>query len=95
LLTPGTTDQNTGRGVGNVPQTAYRRQLFSRSWDGTNDRTELNTLGETNLTMGQNEVQEVRVLTNGYGGQCGGMAGSNVETSHARVNERFSWGLKY
>jgi len=28
----------------------------------------LNNSGATNLTLGQNEVQEVSVVTNGYGG---------------------------
>jgi hypothetical protein len=38
----------------------------------------LNNSGATNLTLGKNEVAEVSVINNGYSGQYGQMAGSQV-----------------
>ncbi len=38
----------------------------------------LNNSGATNLLLGQNDVREATVVNNGYTGQYGGMAGSNV-----------------
>jgi hypothetical protein len=38
----------------------------------------LNNSGATNLTLGNNEVQEVSVTTNGYSGEYGTLAGANV-----------------
>ena len=38
----------------------------------------VNNSGATNLLLGNNEVQEATVVTNGYSGQYGGFAGANV-----------------
>ena len=38
----------------------------------------LNNSGATNLMLGNNEVQEVSVTTNGYSGEYGTLAGANV-----------------
>jgi len=38
----------------------------------------VNNSGATNLTLGNNEVQEASVVSNGYSGQYGGFAGANV-----------------
>jgi len=38
----------------------------------------LNNSGATNLMLGQNEILETSVVTNGYSGQYGGLAGANV-----------------
>ena len=38
----------------------------------------LNNSGPTNLMLGQNDVREATVVTNGYSGEYGGLAGANI-----------------
>ncbi len=49
--------------------------------DGSNDNDpffNINNSGATNLSLGLNDVQESTVVTNGYSGSYGGLAGANV-----------------
>ena len=46
--------------------------------DNNDPYLNLNNSGATNLMLGLNEVQETSVVTNGYSGQYGGLAGANV-----------------
>ena len=49
--------------------------------DGSNDNDpyfNTNNSGATNLTLGLNDVQESTVVSNGYSGSYGGLAGANV-----------------
>ena len=51
------------------------------TYDGANDNDpyfNINNSGATNLTLGLNDVQETSVVTNGYSGQFGGLAGANI-----------------
>ena len=51
------------------------------TYDGANDNDpyfNINNSGATNLTLGLNDVQETSVVTNGYSGQYGGLAGANI-----------------
>src|SRR5581483_10065120 len=72
---------NTQAGYGNsstfgLPATS---NLFTVNGMNENDPfLNLNNSGATNLLLGQNDVQEVTVVNNGYSTQYGGLAGANV-----------------
>lgn len=72
---------NTQAGFGNsstfgLPATS---NLFTVNGMNENDPfLNLNNSGATNLLLGQNDVQEVSVVNNGYSTQYGGLAGANV-----------------
>jgi hypothetical protein len=72
---------NTQAGYGNfstygLPATS---NLFTINGMGDNDPfLNLNNSGATNLLLGQNDVQEVTVVNNGYSGQYGTLGGANV-----------------
>jgi hypothetical protein len=73
--------QNTQGGNGNfsaygLPATP---NLFTLNGQNENDPfINLNNSGATNLLLGNNDVQEATVVTNGYSGQYGTLAGANV-----------------
>src|ERR1700687_4261755 len=53
--------------------------LFTLNGMNDNDNgSHLNYSGATNLLLGQNQVQEATVVSNGYSGHFGGAAGANV-----------------
>jgi len=72
---------NTQAGYGNastfgLPATS---NLFTVNGMNENDPFfNLNNSGATNLLLGQNDVEEVSVVNNGYSAQYGGLAGANV-----------------
>lgn len=72
---------NTEGGFGNfsilgMPGTS---NLFTLNGMSDNDiGININFSGATNLLLGQNQIQEATVVSNGYSGQFGGAAGSNV-----------------
>ena len=74
-------NMNTQAGYGNfstfgLPGTS---NLFTMNGMIDNDPfLNLNNSGATNLLLGQNDVQEVTVVNNGYSAQYGGLAGANV-----------------
>jgi hypothetical protein len=73
--------QNTQGGQGNfsaygLPATS---NLFTLNGQNENDPfLNLNNSGATNLLLGNNDVREATVVTNGYSGQYGTLAGANV-----------------
>jgi hypothetical protein len=73
--------QNTQGGQGNfsaygLPGTS---NLFTLNGQNENDPfLNLNNSGATNLLLGNNDVREATVVTNGYSGQYGTLAGANV-----------------
>ena len=72
---------NTGMGFGNFASfgVSATSNLFTLNGMYDNDPfLNLNNSGATNLLLGNNEVQEATVVTNGYSGQYGGFAGANV-----------------
>jgi Carboxypeptidase regulatory-like domain len=72
---------NTGMGMGNFASygVSATSNLFTLNGMYDNDPfLNLNNSGATNLLLGNNEVQEATVVTNGYSGQYGGFAGANV-----------------
>ena len=72
---------NTGSGYGNFSAfgVSATSNLFTLNGMYDNDPfLNLNNSGATNLLLGQNEVAEATVVTNGYSGQYGGFVGANV-----------------
>jgi hypothetical protein len=72
---------NTGSGYGNFSNfgVSASSNLFTLNGMYDNDPfLNLNNSGATNLLLGQNEVAEATVVTNGYSGQYGGFVGANV-----------------
>ncbi|HWO35915.1 MAG TPA: TonB-dependent receptor, partial [Candidatus Acidoferrum sp.] len=73
--------QNTQGGNGNfsaygLPATS---NLFTLNGQNENDPfLNLNNSGATNLLLGNNDVQEATLVTNGYSGEYGTLAGANV-----------------
>jgi hypothetical protein len=72
---------NTQNGYGNsstfgLPATS---NLFTVNGENENDPFfNVNNSGATNLLLGQNDVNEVTVVNNGYSGQYGQLGGANV-----------------
>jgi len=91
---------NTQAGYGNsatfgLPATS---NLFTVNGMNENDPfLNLNNSGATNLLLGQNDVQEVSVVNNGYSAQYGGLAGANVNyvsksgTNNWHGNVNYFW----
>ncbi len=72
---------NTGSGAGNFASFGVSASSNLYTLNGMYDNDpflNLNNSGATNLLLGNNEVQEATVVTNGYSGQYGGFAGANV-----------------
>lgn len=91
---------NTQAGYGNsamfgLPATS---NLFTVNGMNENDPfLNLNNSGATNLLLGQNDVQEVTVVNNGYSAEYGGLAGANVNyvsksgTNNWHGNANYFW----
>lgn len=91
---------NTQAGYGNsaifgLPATS---NLFTVNGMNENDPfLNLNNSGATNLLLGQNDVQEVTIVNNGYSAQYGGLAGANVNyvtksgTNQFHGNANYFW----
>lgn len=97
-IAPGSVMNTGGGGLGNF--SSYGMSAVSNLFtvDGMDDNDpflNVNDSGATNLTLGQNEIQEVSVVTNAYSGQFGGLAGANVNyVTRSGTNEfhgRASW----
>jgi hypothetical protein len=91
---------NTGGGYGNF--TAYglpaTSNVFTINGMDMNDPfNNLNYTGPSNLMLGQNQVQEVAIVNNGYTGQYGRGAGSNMTfatksgTNGFHGNAKWDW----
>lgn len=102
---PGVTmNSSTLGGYGNfstfgLPGTA---NLFTMNGNDYNDPfLNLNNSGSSNLLLGGNEVQEVAVVNNGYTGQYGRQAGSQVDyttksgTNSFHGNAVYNWTGRY
>jgi outer membrane receptor protein involved in Fe transport len=80
-LAPGTVGNTAGGGLGNFSSfgmSALSNLFTVNGMDDNDPFLNLNNSGATNLTLGQNEIQEVSVVTNGYSGEYGGLAGANI-----------------
>ena len=87
---PGVVVNNTG-GYGNFTANGLPATSNLFTINGENDMDpyfNINNSGATNLTIGQNEIQEASVVTNPYSGQYGQLAGAQVTyTTKAGTNE--------
>jgi len=87
-----------GFGYGNfsafgLPATS---NLFTLNGNDVNDPfLNLNNSGSSNLLLGQNEVQEVAVVSNGYTGQYGRQAGVQVDYSTKSGSNAFHGNANY
>src|SRR5579863_1274061 len=87
-----------GFGYGNfsafgLPATS---NLFTLNGNDENDPfLNLNNSGSSNLLLGQNEVQEVAVVSNGYTGQYGRQAGVQVDYSTKSGSNAFHGNASY
>ena len=80
-IAPGSVMNTSGGGLGNFSSygiSAVANLFTVNGMDDNDPFLNVNNSGATNLTLGQNEVQEVAVVTNGYSGQYGGLAGANI-----------------
>jgi Carboxypeptidase regulatory-like domain len=84
LTAPGVVINTTGGSVfggGNYEFFGLPSNSNVFTYDGANDNDpyfNINNSGATNLTLGLNDMQESSVVTNGYSGQYGGLAGANI-----------------
>src|SRR5580692_1562108 len=84
LTAPGAVMNTTGGSVfggGNYEFFGLPSNSNVFTYDGANANDpyfNINNSGATNLTLGLNDVQETSVVTNGYSGQFGGLAGANI-----------------
>ena len=84
LTAPGVVMNTTGGSIfggGNYEFYGLPSNSNVFTYDGANDNDpyfNINNSGATNLTLGLNDVQETSVVTNGYSGQYGGLAGANI-----------------
>ncbi len=80
LMTPGVTE-NTLSGYGNysVNGMSATSNLFTiNGMDNNDPYLSIGNSGATSLMLGESEVQEATIVSNGYGGQFNGLAASNV-----------------
>ena len=84
LTAPGVVMNTTGGatfGGGNYEFFGLPSNSNVFTYDGANDNDpyfNINNTGATNLSLGLNDVDETSVVTNGYSGQYGGLAGANI-----------------
>src|SRR6266481_1485836 len=96
-LAPGVV-MNTQAGYGNFTANGLpgNSNLFTvNGMDNNDPYLNLNNSGATNLMLGQNEVQEVSVVINGYSGQYGGLAGANINYTTRSGANAFHGNTKY
>ena len=80
-IAPGATMNTGGGGYGNFSVNGLSpvSNLFTLNGMVDNDPfLNLNNSGATNQMLGQNEIQEVSVVANGYSAEYGGLSGANI-----------------
>ena len=90
--------ENTLGGYGNysVNGISATGNLFTiNGMDDNDPYLSLNNTGATSLMLGQGEVQEATIVSNGYGGQFGGLAGSNVNFVTKSGQDQFHGSATY
>ena len=95
---------NTQAGFGNFSTYGLPATSNLFTLDGQNDNDpflNLNNSGATNLLLGANEIQDATVVNNGYSGQYGQLAGSQVNyvtksgTNQWHGNLQYYWNGRY
>ena len=80
-IAPGSVMNTGGGGLGNFSSygiSAVSNLFTINGMDENDPFLNVNDSGATNLMLGQNEIEEVSVVTNGYSGQYSGLAGANI-----------------
>ena len=101
LTAPGVVMNTTGGSVfggGNYEFFGLPSNSNVFTYDGANDNDpyfNINNSGATNLTLGLNDVQETSVVTNGYSGQFGGLAGANINYVSKSGSNAFHGNAEY
>jgi hypothetical protein len=101
LTAPGVVINTTGGSIfggGNYEFFGLPSNSNVFTYDGANDNDpyfNINNSGATNLTLGLNDVQETNVVTNGYSGQFGGLAGANINYISKSGTNRFHGNAEY
>jgi len=101
LTAPGVVMNTTGGSVfggGNYEFFGLPSNSNVFTYDGANDNDpyfNINNSGATNLTLGLNDVQEASVVTNGYSGQFGGLAGANINYISKSGSNSFHGNAEY
>ena len=89
---------NTDGGAGNFSSLGMPGTSNLFTLNGMNDNDmgiNLNQAGPLGLMLGQNQIQEATVVTNGYSGQFGTLAGSNVNYITKSGSNEFHGNAKY
>jgi hypothetical protein len=103
LTAPGTVSNNTG-GYGNFTTFGLPATSNLFTVNGENDMDpyfNINNSGASNLNLGANEIQEVTVTSNAYGGEFGQLAGAQVieitksGTNRYHGNAQYWWNGRY
>ncbi len=98
-LAPGAT-MNTQMGYGNTAVFGISGTSNLFTVDGMNENDpflNVSNSGATNLLLGTNDIQTATVVNNGYSGEYGSLAGSNVNyvtksgTNHFHGNAEYYW----
>lgn len=89
---------NTDGGAGNFSSLGMPGTSNLFTLNGMNDNDmglNLNQTGPLGLMLGQNQIQEATVVTNGYSGQFGTLAGTNVNYITKSGSNGFHGNAKY
>jgi hypothetical protein len=89
---------NTDGGAGNFASLGMPGTSNLFTLNGMNDNDmglNLNQTGPLGLMLGQNQIQEATVVTNGYSGQFGTLAGTNVNYITKSGSNGFHGNAKY
>jgi hypothetical protein len=95
---------STGAGYGNFSTNGLggTSNLYTINGNDTNDPyNNLNNSGSSNNMLGQNEIQELAIVDNGYTGQYGRAAGANMNfttksgTNSFHGNAKWDWNGRY
>src|SRR3984957_18230304 len=96
-MTPGVIENTLG-GYGNysVNGISATGNLFTiNGMDDNDPYLSLNNTGATSLMLGQGEVEEATIISSGYGGHYGGLAGSNVNFVTKSGHDQFNGSATY
>src|SRR6202046_2715645 len=101
LTAPGVVMNTTGGSVfggGNYEFFGLPSNSNVFTYDGANNNDpyfNINNSGATNLSLGLNDVKETSVVTNGYSGQFGGLAGANINYVSKSGSNSFHGNAEY
>ncbi len=89
---------NNGGGYGNFSSFGLPATSNLFTVDGANENDpflNLNNSGATNVLLGQNDIEQATVTSNGYQGQYGGLGGAAINYVTRSGSNKFHGDLKY